>query len=146
MEIARLWQPAFYCLKIKVIILSGILNGRKTFQHVLCIYKEGTAIPVGPGQAFRGFQEVWILIFHDNRHMKVVRLSALRNGRLYPPRNIPGTNLCWTLSQPQGHSAAGRIMSMKNCSDTIGNRTRELPTCCLVRQPTAPPRASFSEY
>jgi len=27
------------------------------------------------------------------------------------------------MSQPQGHSAAGRIMSMKNSNDTIGNWT-----------------------
>jgi len=32
-------------------------------------------------------------------------------------------------------------MSMKNSSDTIGNRTRELPICSAVPQPTAPPRA-----
>jgi hypothetical protein len=29
------------------------------------------------------------LIVHDNSHMKVVRLSALGTGRLYPPGNIP---------------------------------------------------------
>ena len=32
-------------------------------------------------------------------------------------------------------------MSMKNSNDTIGNRTRDLPTCSAVPQPTAPPRA-----
>jgi hypothetical protein len=31
-----------------------------------------------------GFQEVEALRFQDSRHMKVVRLSALRTGRLYP--------------------------------------------------------------
>ena len=30
---------------------------------------------------------------------------------------------------------------MKNSNDTIGNRTRDLPTCGAVPQPTAPPRA-----
>jgi len=30
---------------------------------------------------------------------------------------------------------------MKNSNDTIGNRTRDLPTCRAVPQPTAPPRA-----
>jgi len=32
----------------------------------------------------RGFQEFEVPRFQDNRHMKVVRLSALRTGRLYP--------------------------------------------------------------
>jgi hypothetical protein len=30
---------------------------------------------------------------------------------------------------------------MKNSSDTIGNRTRDLPAASAVPQPTAPPRA-----
>jgi hypothetical protein len=33
---------------------------------------------------------------------------------------------------------------MKNSNDTIGNRTRDLPACSAVPQPTAPPRASQS--
>jgi len=32
--------------------------------------------------------------FQDTRHMDVVRLSALRTGRHYPPGNIPGTHFC----------------------------------------------------
>jgi hypothetical protein len=36
-----------------------------------------------PGQAL-GFQEVEAPEFLDNRHMKVVSLSALRAGRPYP--------------------------------------------------------------
>ena len=69
------------------------------------------------------------------------KVTSLCNGRLYPPGNIPGTHFCWRLSQPQGHSAAGRIMSMKNSNDTIGNRTRDLPAFSAVPPPTAPPRA-----
>ena len=42
------------------------------------------------------------------------------------------------MSQPQGRSAAGRVMSMKNSNDTIGNRTRNLLACSEVPQPTAP--------
>jgi len=57
-----------------------------------------------------------------------------------PPGNIPGTHFCQRLSQPQGHSATGRIMLLKNSSDTIGNRTRDLPTCSAVPQQTALPR------
>jgi hypothetical protein len=71
----------------------------------------------------------------------VVRLSALHTGCLNPPENIPGTHFCWRLSQPQDHSPAGRIMSMKNSNDTTGNRTRFLPACSAVPQPTALPRA-----
>jgi hypothetical protein len=74
--------------------------------------------------------------------MNVSRLSALHTGRLYPPGNIPGTHFCKMLSQPQGHSAAGTIMPMKNSNDTIGNRTRDLPACSAVPQPTAPTHAS----
>jgi len=39
------------------------------------------------------------------------------------------------MSQPQGHSAAGRIMSMRNSSATIGNQTRDLLACSTVPQP-----------
>jgi hypothetical protein len=59
-----------------------------------------------------------------------------------PPGNIPGTLFCYRPGRPQGHSAAGRIMSMKNSNFTIGNQTRDLPTCSTV-QPTAPPHAPF---
>jgi hypothetical protein len=34
-------------------------------------------------------------------------------------------------------------MSMKNSNDTIGNGTRDLPTCTAVPQPTALLRAPF---
>jgi len=42
----------------------------------------------------------------------------------FTPGDIPGTHFCYTLCRPQGHSAAERIMLMKNSNDTIGNRTR----------------------
>ena len=67
-------------------------------------------------------------------------MSGLRTGHLYPQGNIPGTHFCYRWSQPQGHSAAGRIMSTKNSKDAIWNRT--LPACSAVTQPTAPPRAA----
>ena len=38
------------------------------------------------------FQEVEAPRFQDNRHMKVVRLSVLLTGRLYPRGNFPGTH------------------------------------------------------
>jgi len=77
--------------------------------------------------------------------MKVVRLSAPRTVLIYTPGNISGTHFCYRLSQPQGHSAAGRIMSMKNLNDSIGNQTRDLPDCSAVPQPTVSPRTPFCE-
>ena len=49
-----------------------------------------------------------------------------------PPRNTSGTHFCSRLSRPQGHNVTGRIMSLKNSNDTIGNRTRDLPVCSVV--------------
>ena len=68
----------------------------------------------------RGFQEVKVPRLRDNSTgwWKVV---SLKHRPPLPPVNIPGTHLCWRLSQPQGHSAIGRIMSMKNSNDTSWN-------------------------
>ena len=41
-----------------------------------------------------GLQEVEAPIFLDNQHMKVVRLSDLRTGRLYLLGNTSGTHFC----------------------------------------------------
>jgi hypothetical protein len=37
-------------------------------------------------------------------------------------------------------------MSTKNSNDPIGSRTRDLPACSAVPQPTAPPRAPTLPY
>jgi hypothetical protein len=97
----------------------------------------GKAIPIQAYNRPRGFQEVEAPRFWDSQHMKMARLSALCTGRLYPPDNIPDTHFPQRLSQPQGHSAATSIMSMKNANDTNGNRTCDLPACSAVPQPTA---------
>jgi hypothetical protein len=79
-------------------------------MRIYCTDGKGKAVPL---QAWTGPQGSRRL-----RHMNVVTLSALRTGRVYPPGNILGTHFCYRLSRPQGHSAAGRIMSMKNSNDT----------------------------
>jgi len=100
--------------------------------------KTSKAIPLQACAGPWGFQEVEAPRFQDNRHMKLVRLSAVCTSHFYPQGNISGTHFCYRLSQPQGHSEAGRIMSLKNSNDTTGNRTHDLLTCSAVPQPTAP--------
>jgi hypothetical protein len=66
--------------------------------------------------------------------MKVVRLWAFYTYHINPlGGNIPDTHFCWRLNQPQGHSAAGRIISNKNSWDTIGNRTHDFLACNTAR-------------
>jgi hypothetical protein len=52
------------------------------------------------------------------------------------PRKYLWCLFLWIAESTSKHSAAGRIMSMKNSNDTIGNRTRDLPACSAVPQPT----------
>ena len=47
--------------------------------------------------------------------------------------NIAGTCFYYRLSQMQGHSVAGRVMSLKTFNDNIGNRIWDLPACGAVR-------------
>ena len=66
----------------------------------------------------------------------MVKWSALRTGRLYLPKDIPGTQL-WidlrTVARPKG-------LSMKNSNNRVGNRTDDLLTCSAVPERTAPSR------
>ena len=55
-------------------------------------------------------------------------MSTLCTGRLHPPGGIPGTHFCQRLSQFQGHSAAGRIKSVRNPKD---HATLRLAAKCL---------------
>lgn len=54
----------------------------KISQTEMCTFK---AIPL---------QALTVAVGSSSQHMKVVMLSALRTGRLYPTGNIPGTQFC----------------------------------------------------
>jgi len=92
---------------------------RQTVKTKQSLYSPGQTLSV-PGDKTPRFE--------DNRHMKVVRLSALRTGRLYPPFLLEDES-----------SVAERIMSIKNSNDTTGDRTRDFLACSAVSQSTAPP-------
>jgi hypothetical protein len=78
---------------------------------------KGKAIPL---QAWSGTEVSRKLKSPDftTTHRMVVRLSALCTGRLYPQEIHLVLISVKRLSGPQGHSATGRIMSLKNSSDS----------------------------
>ena len=89
------------------------------------------SIPVTGLEWPRGFQEVKVPRFHDNGKDggKVVSLT---HRPPLPLGNTPGTHFSQRISRSQGHSATGRITSLKNSNYTIGNRNRDLPVCSVV--------------
>jgi hypothetical protein len=72
--------------------------------------------------------------------MKVVRLSALPTGRLYPQEGLLVLISIRGWVDSRGHNAIEWVKSLKNSTHSIGNRTRDLPACSAVLQPSAPPR------
>ena len=52
-----------------------------------------------------------------------------------PPGNTTGNHFCQRLIRPQGHSTIGRVMSMKNSSDTNRGRNCNLPICSTAPLP-----------
>jgi hypothetical protein len=70
--------------------------------------------------------------FQDNQHMKVVRGCQYYVPAAFTRRKYSRYSFLLQANRHQGHSAAGRIMQMKNSDDTIGNRTRDLPACSTV--------------
>ena len=106
--------------------ISAWLN--TTLAHYLLIYP----LLVKVKQAWSGPEGSRKLRFSD--FMTTAQDGGKFSRRHRPPlspENVPGTHFCQRLNRPQGHNTVGRIISVKNSSDTIGNRTRHLPACSV---------------
>jgi len=62
-------------------------------EHMMYIGK-GKTIPVQASTGPEGFKEFEAPTFHDSRYIKMVRLSSICTGRLYPAGNMSGTHFC----------------------------------------------------
>jgi hypothetical protein len=90
-------QSPVYLFLLYIAVLSVIPYCQRALEKLMVTNIECKARYSNPITGLDrplGFQEVEASRFLDNRHMKVVRLSALRTDRLYPPGNIPDTDLC----------------------------------------------------
>jgi hypothetical protein len=94
----------------------------------------------GPGQALMVPGGLGFQILRRSSHEGCKVVSHTHRPSLPSRRDSWYSFLLDAVSIP-GHRVAGRIMSMKNSNDNIGDRTRDLPACSAVPQPTAPPRA-----
>jgi len=83
-SIMRMLHYIYVCVCVCTLNLSKILIQYPKYNT------KGQANPCADLDRTWRFQEVGALRFQDNWHMNVVRLSALRTGRLYPL----GTHFC----------------------------------------------------
>jgi len=88
--------------------------------------------------------------FPGSWESQISKYSAHENGKVvnctHRPPSPPGEIFLVLISvkgwvDPQGYSAVGRIISMKNSSNTSGDRTRDLLANSTVPQPTGSTRA-----
>jgi hypothetical protein len=75
----------------------------------------------------------------DNRLTDGGKVASFIRRPPFTPRKVPGTHFCLRLSRLQGHSALERFRLIKKSNDRIGDRTRDLPGCSIVPQPTTLP-------
>ena len=102
--------------------------------HTCSKYESGKTGKTIQLQAWSGPEGSRNLRFPDfmTTAQDVGRVVNLTHRPPLSPGNTPDTHFCQRLSRPQSHNATGRIMSLKNSNEAIGNRTRDLPVCSVV--------------
>jgi hypothetical protein len=107
-------------------------NCHNSLSMLPSVPSKGKVIPLQTLTGPEGSRRLRLPDFKTIGTRRWPRLSALRTGILYPPKEMFRLLICQRLSQPQGHRAAGR-MTMKNFNDTIWYRTRDALACSAVR-------------
>ena len=136
-------QVADYLQLQSYLLLLLLFRSSKIFRILWYISKFLLASPRKgksksvPLQAWSGPEGSRKLRFPD--YMKTAQDSgkvvSLTHRPPLPPGNDPGAHFCYSMRRPQGHSAIGRIISLRNSNDTIWDRTSDLPICSTAPYP-----------
>jgi hypothetical protein len=106
--------------------------GTAVLPLIRCFSIKAKQTLYSPGQALRVPGDWGSQIFRQSAHKSGNVVNPMHRPPL-PPWNIHGTYVFMLKDgSTLGHSAAGRIKSIKNSNDTIGNRTHDLPACSTL--------------